>query len=75
MAEPVGYDAVKPVADMRKAPEHEIAPEDILANEEAEVGEPGRSQEALARLGGKHDLKGAKNKPEEQEAEAGVESD
>ena len=59
LAEAVRHDAVEPVAEVRQDPEDQAAPEEILAEEEAEVGEPGRAKEALPRLGRERPSPGA----------------
>jgi hypothetical protein len=75
VAETFRNEAAHPVAEVRKDPENKATPEEILAEEETEVSQPGRTKEALPSLGRKNDLKGSKNKDKEEETEARRESE
>ena len=56
-----------------KQPEHEPAPEQVLAEEEAQIGPPGGAKEPLARLGGERPFQRPEDQAEEEEAGRGGE--
>jgi hypothetical protein len=70
LAETVGDDAVEPVAEIRQNPKDQAAPEEVLAEKEAEIGEPSRAKEVLPRLCWKDHLQGSKNQNQEEETKA-----
>ena len=67
MAKLVWNNPAQPNFQMYKQPEHDPTPEQIVTEEEAEVGEPGGTKKALSGFGRKNDLKRAKNEKEEKE--------
>src|SRR5262249_54022293 len=69
--ETLWYYAVEPGAEVCKRPQNKAGPKHILAEEETEVGKPGRSKEALPGLGRKDYLERSKDKDQEEKAEAG----
>jgi hypothetical protein len=56
---------------LRKQPDDDPTPEQILAKEETEVGQPGRTKEALPGFGGKDDLEWTKHEEKETKTECG----
>jgi hypothetical protein len=58
------------MADLRKHPEDQTAPEEMATQKKAEIDNPGRAKKALPTLGRKGDLKGAEDDEEEDEARA-----
>jgi hypothetical protein len=65
-------DAVEPIAEPGERPQYEAAPEQVLAKEKAKVGEPGRTKEALASLGGEDQFERPEDQNKEAEAKAGA---
>src|SRR5262249_15369239 len=74
-AERLRDDPAEPVLEVRQRPEDESAPEQVLPQEEAEVGQPARPEEALPRLRGEGQLERAEHQHEEAEADPGVEEE
>ena len=62
---PAGRWPLKPCAEMRQQPEDHAVPEEILAEKIAEIGNPCRPEEPLARFGGKATFERAKDDGEE----------
>ena len=62
-------EAAECVAEVRQHPEDEAAPEEVLAEEEAEVGEPGGPEEALPGFRGEGEFEGPKDEDEEETPE------
>src|SRR4051794_36584492 len=62
------HDDVQPAAKPPEQPEHQPGPQQVLAGEEAEVGEPVGPQEFLPGPCGKRQLEWAEDHHEEEEA-------
>jgi len=72
-AEAGGDDRAKPLAEVMEEPEDDGVPEEILAQEETEVGPPRGAEETLAWFGGEAVFEGAEDEEEEAEGEGGGE--
>src|SRR5262249_1324833 len=70
LAKMLGNDPGEPMTELDQDPEYQAIPNQILAEEKAQIGEPGRAKEALPRFGGKYYLQGAKDEDQEKETEA-----
>jgi len=75
VAEILRNNVVEPVAEVRKRPQDKAVPEEILAEEKAEVRKPGRTKEALPTLGRKDGLERLENQDKKQETEADRENE
>src|SRR5262249_14744082 len=69
----VRHDAGESVAEVREAREDEAVPEEVLAEEEEQIGQPVRAEEPLAGPGGEEDFERPEEYDEEHEAQAGRE--
>src|SRR5713101_6209817 len=66
-----GNDPAQPAVELNKQPENNSAPEQILAEKETEICEPGWTEETLSGFGRKDHLQGTKYQEEENKTKSG----